>query len=96
MTSPKGKSRGRGSLKPGSPDRAVTTEPGFRNPNGQVVVRRTGAPSSVRDRQVVYELRCGCGHRYGCNGLDIKERKCPYCSGGAPGELLQEAPPRLW
>lgn len=77
--------------------RALTTEPGFRNPNGQVVQRATGAPSTTRDSQLIYALRCGtCGTIYGCNGLDIKERRCPGCQGGVPGEPLPEPPPSLF
>ena len=77
--------------------RSATAEPGFRNTNHQVVIARTGAPSTSRDRQVIYHLRCaGCGHDYGCNGLDIKARRCPRCQSGAPGEPLREAPPTLF
>lgn len=73
--------------------RAQTTEPGFRNPNAQVVVASTGAPSAVRDAQVIYKLRCErCRHEYGCNGMDIKARLCPKCQGGVPGEPLRESP----
>jgi hypothetical protein len=72
--------------------RAQTTEPGFENPNGQVVVSSTGAPSSVRDSQVIYKLRCNrCKNEYGCNGMDIKARLCPKCQGGVPGEVLRES-----
>jgi len=71
--------------------RAVTTEPGFRNPNRQTVVARTNAASAVRDGQVVYRMRCGaCGHVYGCNGMDIKARLCPPCQGGVAGEPVQD------
>ncbi len=77
--------------------RTPTTEPGFRNPNGQVVERGTGAPSTTREGQVIYALRCGaCDFRYGCNGLDIKERRCPQCQGGVPGEPLREGQPGLF
>ena len=72
-------------------ERRPTTEPGFTNPNRQVVERATGATSSVREGQTVYGLHCrDCGFRYGCNGLDIKERRCPSCQGGVSGEALQE------
>jgi hypothetical protein len=41
--------------------------------------------------QVVYRLRCGkCGNEYGCNGMDIKARRCPQCQGGVAGEVLRE------
>ena len=73
-----------------SAPRALTAEPGTRNPNGQIVVARTGAPSTTRDRQVIYHLRCtACAHDYGCNGMDIKARRCPRCQNGAPGEPLR-------
>lgn len=75
-----------------SKQRAQTTEPGFRNPNEQVVVTSTGAASSVRDSQVVYKLRCEhCKNEYGCNGMDIKTRLCPKCQGGVAGEPLRES-----
>ena len=62
-----------------------TTQPGYRNRNGQVVVRRTDRPGNDHN-QVVYELECGgCGHHYGANGSDIWQRKCPECGGGQPG-----------
>ena len=77
--------------------RAATAEPGFRNSNGQVVIARTGAPSVSRSSQVIYHLRCSaCGHDYGCNGLDIKARRCPHCQSGAPGEPLREPQPTLF
>ena len=62
-----------------------TTRPGYRNRNDQVVVRRTETPGNDHN-QVVYELECGgCGQRYGANGSDIWQRKCPGCGGGQPG-----------
>ena len=77
--------------------RTPTTEPGFINPNRQVVERSTGAPSLARHGQSVYALRCrDCHHSYGCNGLDIKERCCPVCQGGVPGEPLREDQPSLF
>ena len=77
--------------------RALTTEPGFSNPNRQIVVRGTGAPSTTRSAQTIYALRCGdCDHTYGCNGLDIKDRRCPACQGGLRGEPLREPPPLLF
>ncbi len=77
--------------------RTPTTEPGFANPNRQVVERGTGAPSATRPAQTIYALRCGdCGFRYGCNGLDVKERRCPACQGGVAGEPLAERPATLF
>jgi len=70
---------------------AETTTPGFTNPNGQTVIASTGAPSTTRDRQCIYHLRCTrCRHDYGCNGLDIKGRLCPSCQRGAEGEPLRD------
>lgn len=77
--------------------RSPTTEPGFTNPHRQVVERATGAPSTTRGAQSIYALRCrDCSHTYGCNGLDIKERRCPNCQNGAPGEPLREPQPSLF
>ena len=77
--------------------RTPTTEPGFTNPNRQTVERATGGRSLTRDGQFVYALRCrDCNHLYGCNGLDIKERRCPACQGGAAGETLREEQPTLF
>ena len=77
--------------------RTPTTEPGFTNPNRQVVERATGAPSVTRDGQTIYALRCrDCAHTYGCNGLDIKERRCPRCQGGMEGEPLRAPQPGLF
>ncbi len=62
-----------------------TTDPGYENPKGQIVVRNTGQPGTDHN-QFVYGLRCKyCGHVYGANGSDIHERKCPACQGGRPG-----------
>ena len=77
--------------------RTPTTEPGFVNPNRQVVERSTGAPSPARSGQAIYALRCrDCNHIYGCNGLDIKERRCPACQGGVAAEPLREPQPTLF
>jgi hypothetical protein len=74
-----------------------TTAPGYVNPNKQKVIAATCAPSTTRDSQTIYRLRCGlCGNDYGCNGLDIKARCCPFCQSGTPGEPLRESPPSLF
>ena len=71
---------------------AATTRPGYTNANGQVVVRRTGVRSAVRVGQTVYGVRCGgCGLEYGVAGVDVKDRRCPGCQGGATGEALGHA-----
>ena len=95
LTRPTG-SPGRGSAVRSGP-RTPTTEPGFINPNRQVVERATGIPSVMRPGQSVYALRCrNCNFAYGCNGLDIKERCCPACGGGVTGEPLGERQPGLF
>ena len=64
---------------------APTTQPGYRNRNDQVVVRRTPLPGTDHNQRV-YVLECGrCRHRYGANGSDIWQRRCPSCGGGRPG-----------
>lgn len=67
-----------------------TTEPGFRNPNGQVVVRATGLPGTDH-LQKIYILSCEkCSREYGANGSDIHLRKCPFCQGGKPGLPIEK------
>ena len=62
-----------------------TTTVGFRNTNGQTVLRRTSLSGNTPG-QHVYVLMCGhCSHEYGANGFDIHLRKCPSCMGGQPG-----------
>ena len=62
-----------------------TTVTGYKNRNGQVVVRKT-AISGNDHNQMTYELRCeACDESYGANGSDIWQRKCPNCQGGRPG-----------
>jgi predicted nuclease with RNAse H fold len=61
------------------------TIPGFENPNGQRVERGTDLPGNDHS-QLIYVLRCRhCDERYGANGSDIFQRKCPKCQGGRPG-----------
>ena len=62
-----------------------TTTVGFRNANGQTVLRHTNISGNVAC-QHVYVLMCGhCAHQYGAHGFDIRLRKCPSCMGGQPG-----------
>ena len=64
---------------------AGTTETGYMNRNGQVVVRKTGLMGNDHN-QYVYVLKCSkCLEMYGANGSDIFQRKCPKCGGGQPG-----------
>lgn len=60
------------------------TRLGYRNPDGQEIVRKTdvGGPEGQR----IYVLRCTvCGHQYGAYGIDADIRRCPACQDGAPG-----------
>lgn len=62
-----------------------TTRPGYKNTNGQVVVRSTALPGTDFG-QSIYVLRCTyCSEEYGANGSDIWQRKCPQCQEGRPG-----------
>lgn len=62
-----------------------TTQPGYRNRNGQVVVRATDLAGNDH-LQKVYVLQCEkCHLEYGANGSDIFQRRCPRCGGGRPG-----------
>jgi hypothetical protein len=62
-----------------------TTEPGYVNRNGQIVLRTTGLQGTDHG-QTVYVLRCpDCAKEYGANGSDIFQRRCPYHQGGKPG-----------
>ena len=62
-----------------------TTAAGYVNRNGQEVLSRTGQ-SGTDHNQVVYILKCHhCGARYGANGSDIFQRRCPDCGNGRPG-----------
>ena len=76
---------------PSSRNSAGTTEPGYRNRNDQVVVRRTDLPGNDHNQRV-YVLECGrCQHRYGANGSDIWQRRCPRYGGGRPGLSIEGA-----
>ncbi len=57
---------------------------GYKNQNGQVVVRKTDHLGTDHNQRV-YVLRCHCGHEYGANGSDIHHRRCPKHDGGAKG-----------
>lgn len=63
----------------------TTTKSGYVNKNGQEVLKATDIPGNDHN-QVVYVMKCNaCGNRYGVNGSDIWQRKCPSCGGGAAG-----------
>jgi len=67
-----------------------TTAPGYKNRNRQVVIRKTEQKGTDHN-QYVHVLECRnpeqpkCRHRYGANGSDIFQRKCPECQGGENG-----------
>ena len=64
---------------------AYSTSPGWENRNSQVVIRNTGL-EGTDSGQSVYELECKhCRNRYGANGTDIWQRRCPNCQRGRPG-----------
>lgn len=74
-----------------------STDPGYVNPNGQVVVARTGFRSELREGQVVYRMRCGhCGFEYGSAGIDVAKRRCPRHQGGVRGEALRAESAQLF
>lgn len=68
--------------------RFKTTDPGYRNPHGQIVIARTGFPSESFPGQTIYHLRCAhCPHNYGANGCDIHKRLCPRHQNGVKESL---------
>ena len=63
----------------------TSTTPGYVNRNSQEVLSRTGQPGTDHN-QMVYILECHrCGARYGANGTDVFQRRCPECDKGRPG-----------
>lgn len=71
--------------------RAATVEPGTVNHHGQLVIRKAGRAADDLPGQSVYVLHCNlCGHEYGEAGIRVHARKCPKCSGGAPGIEIVE------
>ena len=58
---------------------------GFRNREGQQVIRKTEREGSVPGQRV-FILRCTvCNHEYGTDGCHIYDRLCPKCQDGPPG-----------
>jgi hypothetical protein len=60
------------------------TRIGYRNSDGQQIVRKTdvGGPQGQR----IFVLRCTvCGHEYGAYGIDADIRRCPACQEGPSG-----------
>jgi hypothetical protein len=61
------------------------TSIGFRNREGQTVVRKTDRQGNSPEQRV-FVLRCTvCGHEYGAEGSEIYGRLCPRCQDGPPG-----------
>jgi hypothetical protein len=58
---------------------------GFRNREGQQVIRKTEREGSAPGQRV-FILHCTvCDHEYGTDGCDIYDRLCPKCQDGPPG-----------
>ena len=71
-----------------------TTQVGYENRNGQVVIRATGLPGTDHG-QSIYVLRCSnCRNEYGANGSEIYQRRCPSCQRGRPGLEFLSGDPR--
>ena len=65
------------------------THIGYRNGNGQELIRKTGRPGT-QPFQRVFAMKCGaCGHEYGVNGSEAHNRRCPACQDGPPGLALE-------
>lgn len=66
--------------------------PGDINRNDQILIGKTDRPGNDH-LQFVWIVVCArrdadgeiCGHRYGSNGSDFFQRKCPKCQDGALG-----------
>ena len=62
-----------------------TTRVGYKNRNGQVVIRATGRRGTDHNAYI-YILKCTkCGYEYGVNGTDISQRRCPRHDTGKVG-----------
>ena len=61
------------------------TSIGYRNREGQQVIRKTVREGSAPGQRV-FILHCTvCDHEYGTDGCDIYDRLCPKCQDGPPG-----------
>ena len=62
-----------------------SVEIGYLNPNDQQCCGHRGVQGTDHG-QYAYKVECTkCGYVCGANGSDMHERRCPQCSGGAPG-----------
>ena len=58
---------------------------GYRNREGQQVIRKTEREGNAPGQRV-FILHCTvCDHEYGADGCDIYDRLCPKCQDGPPG-----------
>jgi hypothetical protein len=58
---------------------------GYRNREGQRVIRKTDRVGSAPGQRV-FILHCTvCDHEYGADGSEIYDRLCPKCQDGPPG-----------
>lgn len=63
------------------------TKEGDINRNGQMLICKTKQPGNQYYSRI-WILRCTnpkCNTKYGANGFDFHERKCPGCQKGKPG-----------
>ena len=61
-----------------------STEIGHVNDNRQEVIVKTSIPGND-NLQCIYVLKClHCQAKYGSNGSNNKQRKCPECQQGRP------------
>jgi hypothetical protein len=61
------------------------TSIGYRNREGQQVIRKTEREGSAPGQRV-FILHCTvCDYEYGADGCDIYDRLCPKCQDGPPG-----------
>jgi hypothetical protein len=58
---------------------------GFRNREGQQVIRKTDREGSSPEQRVFILCCTVCGHEYGAEGCDIYDRLCPKCQDGPAG-----------
>lgn len=64
-----------------------TTQKGYINRNQQCCEGHRGTQGNDHGQRS-YKMRClvkNCGHKYGANGSDVFQRKCPRCQGGREG-----------
>ena len=68
-------------------------EVGTVNRHGQKLIAETDKPGGTDPQDKLWIVECTrpgdegnpCGYRYGSNGSEFFQRKCPVCQGGQPG-----------